>query len=192
MQVSNLFAYDAQGDPIRDVQLFDDRGRPVRTIGGDATWDTWAVPDVAGSWSFQPAISSDGRTRWNVFPLRAVPAEQVGLGDSDVSGYSGTGDEEYPVPPTGVQPEEMPWPFLKAPTAIAGTEPGGSGDGPADVDEEGSAGSGAGAAGEGGATGGSRNAPSGDVEPLDEQADERPATGGTADVVRTLEATRAD
>jgi hypothetical protein len=118
MQVSNIFAYDSAGDPIRDVQLFDDRGRPVRTIGSEATWSTWSVPDVAGSWSFQPALASDGRTRWNVFPLDAVPADEVGLGDAEVSGYPDPEGQEYPLPPTGVQPQEMPWPFLKAPTAI--------------------------------------------------------------------------
>lgn len=117
MQVSNLFAYDAEGDPIRGVQLYDDRGRPVRTIGADATWDTWSVPDVPGSWSFQPAVASDGRTRWNVFPLSAVPADQVGLG-ADGDGYLDMEGQEHPLPPTGVQPEAMPWPFLKAPTAI--------------------------------------------------------------------------
>ncbi|WP_454859907.1 hypothetical protein [Promicromonospora soli] len=124
MQVSNIFAYDSEGDPIRDVQLFDDRGRPIRTIGSEATWSTWSVPDVAGSWSYQPALASDGRTRWNVYPLSAVPAEQVGLGDlaNGSSGYfEGEGEgTEYPLPPTGVQPQEMPWPFLKAPTAIEG------------------------------------------------------------------------
>ncbi|MDR7383981.1 hypothetical protein [Promicromonospora iranensis] len=117
VRVSNLFAYDAAGDPIRDVQLFDDRGRPVRTIGSDATWDTWSVPDVPGDWSFQPAIASDGRTRWNVYPLSAVPGEQVGVDDGN-GDIHGPEEQGHPVPPTGVQPQEMPWPFLKAPTAI--------------------------------------------------------------------------
>ena len=126
VQVSNLFAYDAEGDPIRDVQLYDDRGRPVRTIGADATWDTWSVPDVPGSWSFQPAVASDGRTRWNVFPLSAVPAEQVGLG-ADGDGYLDMEGQEHPLPPTGVQPEAMPWPFLKAPTVIEDDAAAGSG-----------------------------------------------------------------
>lgn len=126
VRVSNLFAYDAAGDPIRDVQLFDDRGRPVRTIGSDATWDTWSVPDVAGDWSFQPAIASDGRTRWNVYPLSAVSAEQAGM-DGESGDPYGSEEQGYPVPPTGVQPQEMPWPFLKAPTAIgdgAAADPG--------------------------------------------------------------------
>ena len=182
VQVSNLFAYDAAGDPIRDVQLYDDRGRPVRTIPGDATWTTWSVPDVAGTWSFQPALASDGRTRWNVFPLSAVPAEQLG-GDIEGGDYLNPDGEEYPLPPTGVQPQEMPWPFLKAPTAIE--------------DDGAVAGSGAGSG-------------AGSEEP-DEPAQERPGhdrpandpagntvrpgdrpTSGGGDTRSTLEATQAD
>ncbi|MEU4363912.1 hypothetical protein [Promicromonospora sp. NPDC023987] len=130
MQVSNIFAYDAEGNPIRDVQLFDDRGRPVRTIDESVTWDTWSVPDVAGSWSFQPATASDGRSRWNVFPLSAVPAEELGLGAEGSGFYDSEGyDDPYPQPPTGVRPQDMPWPFLKAPTAIDGdTTVAGSGE----------------------------------------------------------------
>jgi hypothetical protein len=137
MQVSNIFAYDAAGNPIRDVQLFDDRGRPVRTIAEAATWNTWSVPDVAGSWSFQPATASDGRTRWNVFPLSAVPAEMLGLGIEGGEFYDLEGSEHpYPVPPTGVQPQAMPWPFLKAPTAIEDDAAvTGSGSEPADGSE---------------------------------------------------------
>jgi len=180
MQVSNIFAYDSAGDPIRDVQLFDDRGRPVRTIGGEATWTTWSVPDVAGSWSFQPALASDGRTRWNVYPLSAVPADQVGLGDADVSGYPDPEGEEYPLPPTGVQPQEMPWPFLKAPTAIEddGAVVGSGTDEPVEPD---------GPAQEGPGHDRPAHDPAGNtVHPGD-----RPTSGG-GDTEPTLEATQAD
>jgi hypothetical protein len=172
MQVSNLFAYDAAGNPIRDVQLYDDRGRPVRTIADDATWNTWSVPDVAGDWSFQPAVASDGRARWNVYPLSAVAADDAWLdGDLDPEGQG------YPLPPTGVQPQEMPWPFLKAPTAIeddgavAGSDPDES-ERPAQErpDDDRPA-----------------NDPAGDmVHPGD-----RPSSGG-GDEEPTLEATQAD
>lgn len=113
MQVSNLFAYDANGDPLKDVQLFDDRGRPVRTI--PRGWETaeWSVPDVEGLWLFRPALASDGRERWNVYPLRGVLESQMGYSDD------GTRME----PQVGVRPESMPWPFLKAPTAIAPATP---------------------------------------------------------------------
>lgn len=112
MQVSNLFAYDANGDPIRDVQLYDDRGRPVRTITDAGAEQLWAVPEVEGSWYFRPAVATDGRQRWNVYPLRAVPE----------SGMDWSVDGEWE-PVVGVRPEAMPWPFLKAPTAIPAVTP---------------------------------------------------------------------
>jgi hypothetical protein len=75
------------------------------------------VPDVEGSWYFRPAVAQDGRERWNVYPMLAVGEAEMEL----------DGDRWRPV--TGAQPETMPWPFLKAPTAIpadpqgAGLEP---------------------------------------------------------------------
>jgi hypothetical protein len=121
-QVSNLFVYDAAGDPVRDVQIFDDRGRQVRTVTEDGTFGAWAVPEVDGSWYFQPTLSTDGRERWNVYPLRAVAEEDVEYAD----------DDGRPVPATGTRTHEMPWPFLKAPTSVpssAGSEDAPSGTG---------------------------------------------------------------
>ncbi|MCF4120020.1 hypothetical protein L1785_03420 [Antribacter sp. KLBMP9083] len=131
MQVSNLFVYDRNGDPIRDVQVFDDRGRPVRTMTAQGTAQTWTVPELPGDWFFQPAIASDGRERWNVYPLRAVDV-------NDVEWVPDESDPEWvtevPRPLTGIQPTTMPWPFLKAPTDIPskvvepGTDETGTGD----------------------------------------------------------------
>ncbi|WP_264032488.1 hypothetical protein [Cellulosimicrobium sp. SH8] len=128
MQVSNLFVYDAAGDPVRDVQVFDDRGRQVRTVTEEGAYGPWSVPDVDGAWYFQPALSTDGRERWNVYPLRAVAEEDVEYADGD----------GRPVPATGTRTHEMPWPFLKAPTAVpssvgaddatSGTDEPGTGD----------------------------------------------------------------
>ncbi len=106
MQVSNLFAFDADGDPIKGVQLYDDRGRPVRTVSEDATAEMWEVPQTEGPWYFRPATAADGRERWNVYPLRALPETGVEWGDEGMA------------PVVGVQPETMPWPFLKAPVTI--------------------------------------------------------------------------
>ncbi|WP_435736815.1 hypothetical protein V5D56_18930 [Cellulosimicrobium sp. PMB13] len=124
VQVSNLFVYDADGNPVRDVQVFDDRGRPVRTVGVDAAYQSWSVPEVDGSWYFQPTLSTDGRERWNVYPLRAVAEEDVEYAD----------DDGRPVPATGTRTHDMPWPFLKAPTEIPATR--GTDDGaPSGTDE---------------------------------------------------------
>ncbi|MFE6971612.1 hypothetical protein [Isoptericola sp. NPDC057653] len=107
-QVANLFVYDAQGKPLRDVQVFDDRGRPVRTVPSGGVDQTWTVPDVPGSWYFRPATAEDGRQRWNVYPMRAVPDSEMEWSD----------DADAFEPPVGVQPQDMPWPFLQAPTSV--------------------------------------------------------------------------
>jgi hypothetical protein len=119
MQVSNLFAFDTNGDPIRDVQLYDDRGRPVRTITADGSQEAWEVPQIDGPWFFRPTVADDGHSRWNVYPLQALP-ENAMEWDDDGAGLE---------PVVGVRPEDMPWPFLKAPTTItregAGEQPEG-------------------------------------------------------------------
>lgn len=62
-QVCNIAAYDASGQPLTGVQLFDQRGRPldVQCYGQAGRTVPWVLGDV---------------TRWNVFPLgvRARPA----------------------------------------------------------------------------------------------------------------------
>lgn len=72
--VSNVFVYDAQGNPLQDVQLVDDRGRPVRTTTDRGQAD-WTLPGVDGTWAFAPATDVDGRERWNVYPLRGAPTQ---------------------------------------------------------------------------------------------------------------------
>jgi hypothetical protein len=62
-EVCNIAAYDASGQPLVGVQLFDQRGRPldVQCYGQAGRTVPWVLGDV---------------TRWNVFPLgvRARPA----------------------------------------------------------------------------------------------------------------------
>lgn len=100
--VSNLFVYDAQGHPLERVQIFDDRGRPVRTTY-DGGWELWSLPGVAEPWRFVSAVDVDGRDRWNVYPLQGAP---VAAWDED-----GTG-------PTLLEGESLrtpPLPFAQAP-----------------------------------------------------------------------------
>ena len=109
MAVSNLFAYDAAGDPIDGVQLFDDRGRPVRTTR-DAGADPWSLPGVADTWSFVSAQDEDGRQLWNVYPLRGAPAGSFEWNDAG---------QHLPTP--GTTPRIPPRPFAKAPAvALSG------------------------------------------------------------------------
>lgn len=114
-QVSNLFVYDASGRALQDVQIFDDQGRPVRTITAEGTTQAWSLPDVEQGWYFQPSFSTDGRERWNVYPLRGLPEDAVEWDGS-----------ERPVPLEGEQPRSMPSPFLQAqPLLVPSTGGGG-------------------------------------------------------------------
>ena len=72
MQVSNLFVYDAEGNPLSDVQVYDDRGRPVRTTYDDGEEQYW-FPEGTEPWSFVSRVDADGRSRWNVYPLQGAP-----------------------------------------------------------------------------------------------------------------------
>ncbi|MGW6131929.1 HAAS signaling domain-containing protein [Cellulomonas sp. NPDC055163] len=102
--VSNLFVYDAQGNPLRDVQVYDDRGRAVRTTFDDGQSD-WALPGVREPWSFVAVADVDGRQRWNVFPLRGAPSSEFEW-DED-AGYVLVGESRTP-----------PMPFAKAPSLV--------------------------------------------------------------------------
>lgn len=114
--VSNLFVYDASGNPLQDVQIFDDQGRPVRTITSEGATQPWTLPGFEQGWYFQPSFSTDGRERWNVYPLRGLPEDAV----------EWTGGERA-VPLDGEQPRSLPSPFLQAqpllvPSAAGGTQ----------------------------------------------------------------------
>ena len=86
-QVCNIAAYDALGEPLAGVQLFDQAGRPldVRCYGQANRTVPWMLGDV---------------TRWNVFPLgeRDRPARTVER-RSDLTGAA------FPVPDRATTPE---------------------------------------------------------------------------------------
>lgn len=110
MQVSNLFPYDAEGNPLSNVQLFDDRGRQVRTIPrATGQQPTWEVPGIGGPWGFVPTTDVDGRQRWNVYPLRAAAADALTYEPSEPGNYALA---------QGASPRVMPRPFERAPAAV--------------------------------------------------------------------------
>jgi len=114
MYVSNLYVYDADGNPLSDVQIVDDRGRPVRTIT-DGTASDWALPGVDSPWAFAPRLDTSGRERWNVYPLSGAPSELWTWQE---------GSSVRTVEPAELR--EPPVPFAKAPALVpaAGTETG--------------------------------------------------------------------
>lgn len=85
-QVCNIAAYDADGQPLTGVQLFDQAGRPldVRCAGQQDRTVPWVLGDV---------------TRWNVFPIgeRAIPARRPAQRE-DLEGAA------FPVPDRATAP----------------------------------------------------------------------------------------
>ena len=104
--VSNLFVYDADGEPLTGVQIFDDRGRAVQTTF-DEGWNEWFLPGVDEPWHFLASQDADGRDRWNVYPLVGVPSS------------AWEWDDEDGVLLLGVEPRIPPRPFAKAPNIVA-------------------------------------------------------------------------
>ncbi len=68
-QVDNIFAYDAEGNPIERVQLFDQNGDPLNLTGTVTDADFWGVVD--GSYVL-PSEDVPGGQGWNVYPLDRV------------------------------------------------------------------------------------------------------------------------
>lgn len=67
--VTNIYAYDAEGQPLTNVQLFDQEGRPLNTLIDDENevCDEFVCADV------QPARLVTGSLAFSVFPLTVVP-----------------------------------------------------------------------------------------------------------------------
>ena len=107
MQVSNLFVYDAQGNPLSGVQVYDDRGRPV-VATDDQGQSPWYLPGVDVPWSFVGEPDTDGRMHWNVYPRQGAPSDQFVWSDQ-------TGLQELP---QGIRPQDPPLPFPQAPTIV--------------------------------------------------------------------------
>jgi hypothetical protein len=74
-RVRNIFAYDADGQPIERVQLFDQNGQPLTTVGPSGRNDDWDYYFYGGGGPTPVAEREIGRQPvWNIFPLRELPA----------------------------------------------------------------------------------------------------------------------
>jgi hypothetical protein len=101
-RVTNVFAYDAEGNLLERVQLFDQDGAPITTVGTNLDHATGRASDPLSGEEHEPA---DGA--WNVYPLDADDA-RVATGHSTGAGTrSGTGAS------VGTDGEVRP-PFAKA------------------------------------------------------------------------------
>jgi hypothetical protein len=74
-RVRNIFAFDAQGDPIPMVQLFDQDGNPLTTVGRDVSPIPYDVYFYGGGGPVPvPYIAPGASDTWNTYPLREIPA----------------------------------------------------------------------------------------------------------------------
>ncbi|MBD3943471.1 hypothetical protein IF188_17400 [Microbacterium sp. NEAU-LLC] len=82
MRVRNIFAYDADGNPIPAVQLFDQDGRPLATVGVEGQRADWPVDYYfdGGGGPVPVAVTVPGRgSVWNIYPLNEAPASYGGV-----------------------------------------------------------------------------------------------------------------
>lgn len=123
--VSNVFAYDADGRLLTNVQLFDQEGRPLVTVD-ESLGENWVTVygDDGVERTLVASSAVPGRTGWNVFPLR-----QIDVNDIDYSQYPSGGIEQSDTvqvdPPFGqVQPlAEPPVSALPTPSPIPSEVP---------------------------------------------------------------------
>ena len=75
-RVRNIYAYDAGGNPIDAVQLFDQNGNPLTTVGTCQSPDSRFDECLFGGEESVPVALEEGRQNiWNVFPLQEAPAD---------------------------------------------------------------------------------------------------------------------
>lgn len=66
VEVGNIFAYDANGNPLTDVQLFAENGEPLNLIGANRDEDyVWGGGETLRA----PLEDFRGQPIWNVYPL---------------------------------------------------------------------------------------------------------------------------
>jgi hypothetical protein len=70
-QITNIFAYGADGELITDVQLFDQDGNPISVLSPGNGQSFIEAYDADGEYYvLVPRDSAPGRSAWNVYPLQ--------------------------------------------------------------------------------------------------------------------------
>lgn len=105
-QVQNIFAYDAKGNLLQNVQLFDETGRPL-DVGQD-TMGPECNDGCSANILRLPRTLDNGKTVRNVFPLLQANEEDASLDDR-----SG----RYVLQPGAHASEPSP-PFVKVPAVL--------------------------------------------------------------------------
>ncbi|UJP09571.1 hypothetical protein L2X99_14285 [Microbacterium sp. KUDC0406] len=103
VQVGNLFAYDENGDPIEQVQLYTDRGTPVNLYGEQSRDMTEGWDDRGDGTVTVPLQDLQGSPIWNTYPLSNAPVD-------DTTGQVDPDRATQPVPPFARAPQRLPAP----------------------------------------------------------------------------------
>lgn len=80
-QVTNIFAYDCEGNPLDSVRLYDQLGNPLSTLGPE--YSELSEPpessDAQGMAAFRHGYNplAVEAQAWNVFPLSAAPRDEA-------------------------------------------------------------------------------------------------------------------
>jgi hypothetical protein len=117
-QVGNIFAFDAQGNPLTGVQLYDQDGRPLNAVSDPSNTGYLSYTDANGNETVVvPSSAVPGRPGWNVYPLGSVPP--------------GTITDTDTIPPTATIIPGVP-PFATV-QPLAGSQPTTPTDAPTDA-----------------------------------------------------------
>lgn len=94
-QVTNIFAYGPDGEPLTGVQLFDQNGDAlnVDSTGAETLW-VWDETDQSES-IMVPSNGVSGGTGWNIYPLEQIDPEDL----TDMGEVPSWAKREQPTPP---------------------------------------------------------------------------------------------
>lgn len=76
--VTNIFGFDAQGEKVEGLRLFDQNGDPLVALGEGSVEERYSTLGSSGSWALVPFPSSTAGRGWNVFPLQEVRIREDG------------------------------------------------------------------------------------------------------------------
>ncbi|MGO4105340.1 hypothetical protein AB4Y63_15425 [Leifsonia sp. YAF41] len=125
-RVGNIFAYDANGDPLTGVQLFDQAGDPLTTVGSAYVGQNYDQTYYSGnSLSTVPFAGAYGGRGWNVFPLQVVKDPHGGEPNVEKAKAAAAPFAKVPpLPETRTPaPTSEPTPTLAPPTVTDSTQP---------------------------------------------------------------------
>jgi hypothetical protein len=105
-RITNIFAYGPDGEPLRDVRLFDQYGEPISVVNGvesNQYQEMFTLGD--GAFALVPNYAAPDGAFWNIYPLRKAIVD------------IGTGSVESTQPAIDVAP---PFPNV---TPLQGSQP---------------------------------------------------------------------